>query len=123
GIPERDAHQPFATSFERYDVLPRGEDHLAKRHHPFFADGFTDHCEGLLTDFTIRHDVIGIVDIELVDFVLGHELVDLNDAPALDLNGFKLFRLDLNVFALRDLITLDDVVVLDLAARFRIHLL
>ena len=99
-------------------MLARREHHLAERHHAFLADRFADHRERLLPDFAVRHDVIGIADVELVDFVFRDELLDLDDALALDLDRFELFRLDLDVLALRDLVALDDVVVVDLAAGF-----
>jgi hypothetical protein len=34
-----------------------------------------DHGEGLLADFAIRHDVIRVVEVELVDLLAGDELV------------------------------------------------
>src|SRR5690348_11477048 len=48
-------------SIECDDMLARGEDHPSQRHHAFLADRFTNDRESLLTDFAIRHDVVGIV--------------------------------------------------------------
>ena len=103
-------------------MLARGEHHLADRDHSLLADRFADHRERLLPDLAIRHDVIGIVEIELVDLLARHELVDLDRALALDRDRFQLFRLELEVLALADLVALDDVGRLDLVAGVGIDL-
>ena len=114
-ISQRHPEQALAARFERDDVLARGEDHPGERHHAFLADRLANDRERLLAHFPVGHDVVRAVQIELVDFFLGHELVDLDRALALDGGGLELFRLDLDVFAFTDLVALDDV--------GRIHLL
>src|ERR1700726_1168229 len=52
---------------EAKPVLAGGEHHLAKRDHAFFADGVADDSKGLLPNVAVRHDVIGIAEIEFVD--------------------------------------------------------
>ncbi len=81
-------------------MLARGEHHLAERHHAFLADRLADHGKGLLADFAVGHDVIGIAQIELVDLAARHEFFDVDDVLALDGDGFELFRLELDIFAL-----------------------
>jgi hypothetical protein len=66
------------------------------------ANGFADHCECLLSNLPLRHDVVGAVEIDLVDFLARHELIDLDCAFACDRKGFKLFRRDLEVLAFAD---------------------
>src|SRR5712671_4684791 len=70
-------------------------------------------ANALLSDFAVRHDVVGAVEVDLVDLLARHELVDLDCAFALDRNGFKLFRRDLEVLAFADFVTFDDVGALD----------
>ena len=60
-------------------------------------------------DFPVRHDVIGIVEVEFVYFVLGYELIDIDNALALYRDCFQFFGRKLDIVALRDLITFDDV--------------
>jgi hypothetical protein len=62
------------------------------------------------------------LEIQFVDFFLGHELVYLNCPLALNRNRLKLFRLKLQVFALADFVALDDVGGLDFVARLGVHL-
>jgi len=78
---------------------------LPDGYHALLADGFADHSECLLSDFAVRHDVVGAVEVDLVDLLARHELVDLDCAFALDSNGFKLFRRDLKVLAFADFST------------------
>ena len=78
GIAQRHAEHALAARFERDDVLARREHHLADRDHSLLADGLADHGERLLADLAIRHDVVRVVEIELVDLLARHELVDLD---------------------------------------------
>ena len=68
-------------------MLARGEDDLADRDHTLLANGLSDHREGLLADLTVRHDVVRVVEVELVDLFARHEFVDLDGALALDRYG------------------------------------
>jgi hypothetical protein len=101
-------------------VLARGEYDLADRDHTFFVDGFTDHRERLLADLAVWNDVIRIAHVEFVDFFFRHELVDVDAPLALDRYGLKLFRIEFDVLALADLVTFDDVGLLDFITRLRI---
>jgi hypothetical protein len=56
-------------------------------------------------------------------FLARHELVDVDRALALDRDRFKLFGLDLEIFALADLVALDDVGRLHLVAALGVDLL
>jgi len=68
GHPEKS----FTARFERDDVLARGEDNPPKRHHAFLADRLANDRECLLADFAIRNEIVGAVEIQLVDFFLRH---------------------------------------------------
>jgi hypothetical protein len=63
----------------------------------------------LLSDLTVWHEVVRVIEIQLVDLVLRHELVDLDGTLALDRDGFQLFGVQLKVLALADLVPFDDV--------------
>jgi hypothetical protein len=81
-------------------VLAGREHHLADRNHALLADCFSDNSERLLTDFTIRHDVVGVVEVQLVDLFLRDKLVDVDRPLALDGDRFQLFRVKFEVLAL-----------------------
>ena len=63
----------------------------------------------MLTYFAIRHDVIRVVLIQFVNFFARHELIDFDGALTLNRDGFKLFWVELKIFALADLVSFDDV--------------
>ena len=109
GIAQRHAEQAFAAGFESDDVLARGEGHLAERDHALLADRFADHREGLLADFAVRHHIVRAVEIELVDLFPRDEFVDLDHPLAFDGDRFQLLGSQFEVFALADLVALDDV--------------
>src|SRR5207253_3156803 len=64
-------------------------------------------------------DVIGAVEVALVDLVARYKTVDVDGVVALDLNRLQFFRLDLDILSLAHLIAaallvaLDDVAGLD----------
>src|SRR5208337_2032089 len=121
-VAQRDAEKPLAARFQRNDVLAGREDDLADCDHALFADGFPDHGERLLADLSIWRDVIGAVQVEFVYLLLGHELVDIDHALALDRHGFELFGVKLDILALADLVALDDVGGLNLVPALGIDL-
>jgi hypothetical protein len=45
-----------------------------------------------------------VIEVALVDFVPGHETVDVDGVVAFDLDGFQLFLFDLDIFALFQLV-------------------
>src|SRR3984885_1038933 len=73
-------------------------------------------------DLPVRHDEIRIAHVQLIDFVLGDELVDFDGAPAFDGYRFQLFGLQLDVLPLADLVALDDIPGLDFLAGVGIDL-
>src|SRR6266404_2278672 len=121
-IPQRDAEQSLPARLQCNDVLTGREDDLANCDHALFADGFPDHGERLLADLSIWCDVIGAVQVEFVYLLLGHELVDVDHALALDCHGFEFLGTKFDVLALTDLIALDDIGGLDLVPALGIDL-
>ena len=114
--------QSLASRFQRNDVLTGCEDHLTDGHHALLSDGFADYGERLLAHFAIRHDVVRTVEVQLVDLLLGDELINIDCPLALNRDCFQLFRRKLKVFALSDLVALDDVGGFDLIAGISIDL-
>ena len=121
-ISQSDAEQSPAACLKRNDVLTRGEHDLADRHHALLADGFPNNSECLLPDLSVRGDVIGIVQVDFIDLVLGHELVDVYRALAFDRDGFEFLGIKFDIVALADFVALDDICGIDLVAAFRIDL-
>jgi hypothetical protein len=104
-------------------VLAGCEDDLADRNHALLADGLADHRERLLSDLTVGHNVIRIVEIELVDFLARHELVNVDHALALDGNRFKFLWVKLEVLPLADFVPFDDVGAFDLVSALGVNLI
>src|ERR1700722_11876131 len=83
---------------------------------------FPNNSECLLTDLSVRGNVIGVVQVDFVDLVLGHKLVDVYRALALDCDSLKLLGIKLDIVALADLIALDDICRIHFIGRFGIDL-
>jgi len=62
-----------------------------------------------LPDFAIGNEVVGAVQIQLIDFFLRDELIDFDCSFALNRDGFKLFGRNLQVLAFANFVALDDV--------------
>src|ERR1700738_275219 len=84
--------------------------------------GIASWLSDMLTDLSVRGNVIGIVQVQFVDLVLGHELVDVDRALALDRDSFELLGIKLDIFTLSDLIALDDICRIHLIGRFGIYI-
>jgi hypothetical protein len=85
-------------------VLPACEHDPTERHHVHFADGVADDGKSILSDLTVRRDVVRRIDIALVDLAPRNELVDVDGARAFKLNGLELLVLDKEILAFADLI-------------------
>ena len=120
-VPQRHAEQPLAARFKCNDVLARREYDLSDSDHTLFPDGFPDHGERLLTNLAVRGDVIRAVQIQFVDFVPWHELIDVDCALALDRDGLQLLGIDLDVLVLADFVPLDDVGRIDFVPGLRVN--
>jgi hypothetical protein len=62
----------------RSDSLISSQRVLADRDHSLLPDGLADHGERLLPDFAIPHDVVRIVQVQLVYLFSRHELIDFD---------------------------------------------
>src|SRR6202000_3317369 len=72
-----------------------------------------DHTKGLLGEFAVRRQVVGVVPVEAIDLVAGHEALDLDGLGALQLYGVDLVVGEQDVFALGDLVALHQLGALD----------
>src|SRR6266481_2816912 len=118
---QREPEQAFAARLDLDDVHARGENDSAERHHAFLADRVADDREGLLADLPIGHHVVWVVQIEVVDLLPRHELVDLDRARALYGDGLEFLGFELDVFALADFVAFDDVGRVDFLLGLRVH--
>src|SRR5215470_13722276 len=83
----------------------------------------TDDGKGILSDLTIRRDVVRRIDIALVDLAPRNELVDVDGARAFKLNGLELLVLDKKILAFADLIAARSVLPRDDLPSLGIHVL
>jgi hypothetical protein len=102
-------------------VLARCEHDLADCDHTLLANGFPDHGKCLLSNLAVGGDIVRAVQIQFIDFVLWHELIDVDCPLALDGDRFQFLGVELDVLALADLVPLDDVGRLDLVPGLRIN--
>ena len=94
------AQNAFAPRLQHDDPFALGENHAPKRHHILDAHGLADHRKSLLPHFVVGHDVIGTVEITLVDLRTRHEAIDADHVTAFDGDRLKLLILDLKIDAL-----------------------
>ena len=104
-------------------MLPACQHDPAECHHVHFADGVTDDRKGILSDLTIRRDVVRRIDIALVDLALRNELIDVDGSRAFNLNGLELLVLYNEILAFADLIPSRNVLPRDDLAGPGIHIL
>ena len=79
----------------------------------FGAHRIADDRKRFLADAIGGREIVGRVEIELVDLVARHEALDVDGVVALELDRLDLVILDLDELALGDLVTLDLAVALD----------
>ena len=117
GIAQDRGEQSLAERLEQDHALAAGEDHAGNARLALVAHGVADDGESLLGDLVVRGDVVGRLEIALVDLLARHEALDVDRVGALDLDRVELLVLDEDVGALADLVALDLLVVLDRLAR------
>jgi hypothetical protein len=81
-------------------VLPVRHDDLHKRNTLFILHGVANNDESFDSCLPVRRDVVGLVQITLVDIGPGHESVDVDGMSALDLDRPKLLFVDFNILPL-----------------------
>ena len=100
GIAQRGAEQALAERLDRHHVLAVGQHDAGERDAVLVLHGVADHGKGVDAGLAVRDDVIGMVEIALVDLVLWHKTVDVDGVVALDLDGVELVLFDLEYLPL-----------------------
>src|SRR5262249_31676630 len=121
GIAQGHAEQPALERLQHYHALPARQHDPSERHHVEVADGIPDHGERLLPDLVGRSQIIGVLQIALIDLGLGHELIDIDGVSALDLDLLDFLVVDLDVLAFADLVAATHLLPRDRLAGLRIH--
>ena len=122
GVVQEHAKDPLVARLQRDDVLAGRQHHAAERHHALLPDGVADDTECLLTGLAIGDDVVGTVDVEIVDLIAWNELVDADDTGRLNIDRLEVLVGDLDVTVAR-LLALHDLVGLHHVARLGVDLL
>src|SRR5436309_3154043 len=124
GISQRNAEQAFAERLDRNDMLAIGQDDACKRDAPLVLHGIANHRECVDAGLAVGRDVIGAIDVALVDLLHRYKAVNVDGMGTFDLNGFQLFLGNLDVLALFQLITAGLLFALDHVAGLGVdHLL
>src|SRR4029077_3448479 len=116
-IPERGAEQTLAAGLKHDNALPLGQDDPPQGYHALVAHGVADDRKRLQRNLVLRNQIIGAVDVALVDLGFRHKAIDVDRVTALDRDGVELFVLDLQVDALIDFVTPPLIVGIDWVAR------
>src|SRR5882757_3452000 len=103
-------------------MFARGQYHSGKRNHPFLLDRLSDHRVCLSTDLSIRDDVVGPIQIDVIDFDSRYESVNVDRVSSFDRNSLELILGYFNVAAFAQLIAHHDVFGVDLTAGLGIEL-
>src|SRR5437868_2595704 len=99
GIAQGGAKQAIAERLDRNDMFAVGQDDAGQRHPIAILHGVADHGKGVDAGLAVRGDVIGVVEVALVDLVPWHKTVDVDGVVALDLNRLEFLLFDLDIFA------------------------
>jgi hypothetical protein len=113
--------QAFAPGLDGHGVLAVGEYDARQGHSALVLHGIADDGKSLLPALRIARDIVGTLVVALVDLLLRHEGVDVDRMRAMDLDGFQLLGLDLDVLAPGDLVAPPLFVLTNRFAGFLIH--
>ena len=121
GIFERARHEALAARLQHDDALAAVEDDAAEAHDLLLRHRLANDCEGLLGDLAARREIIGRVDVDVVDLGAGHEALDVDGVCRLDRDLVDLVLFHDHVFALADLVAFDLVRGIDDLLGLRIN--
>ena len=79
----------------------------AEPDHVLLLHRLADHRERLVGDLVVRHDVEGLVEIDLVHLVARHERLDVDRVGAFERHLVELVLLEQHVLPVVDLVALD----------------
>src|SRR5262249_44853675 len=117
------AYQTASLRFNGDYVLAPCQHDPTERNHVQLRNGVANDGKSLLTNRAIRGNVVGRVDITLIDLIFWNELVNIDGARAFDLDGLYFLILNNHVLALCDVIVAHHVVPRDGVAGLRIDIL
>ena len=80
------------------------QNHSRKSHTILILHRIANDCEGLGADLFRGSDIVGLVKVAIVDLRSRHEAVDFNRVGALQLHGFELVFVDLNIVTFAHLV-------------------
>ena len=113
GIAQRGGHQPLVPGLEHDDPLALRQHDTTERDHVLAAHGLADHRKCVLPDLAVRRDVVGAVQIPLVDLLARDERVDFDGVLALDRKGVEFVVVHRDVGVLGVFVAAALVVALD----------
>src|SRR5271155_2434513 len=117
GIAQCGSHQPLVPGLEHDHPFAFRQHDTTERHRAFATHGLADHGKGFLASLVVRHDVIGVVQVSLVDLLARNERVDVDGVVALDRNGIEFIIVHRNVGVLGILVAAALFVGLDWLTR------
>src|SRR6185437_6575926 len=112
-VSQRLPEQALAPRLKHDRPLAFGQHHAPQRDHALAAHRVADDRERLKRHLALRNEVVGALDVALVDLGFRHEAVDVDRMAALDRDRVELLVLDLQVDALVDLVAPPLVVGID----------
>src|SRR5215472_5830256 len=122
-ITQRRTYKAPALRLESDHMLAPRQHHPTERDHVQLCNGVANDGKSLLTNCAIRRNVVGRVDIPLIELIAWNELVNIDGARAFNLDGLYFSILNNHVLALCDLIAAHHVVPRDHLAGLRIDIL
>ena len=113
GIAQRLEHHPAPAGFQADDIFLAAHRQLADADLVRPLERFAEHDERFLGEIVGRHDEIGLVVIDRIDVAEVDELGQLERLAAFQFDLLDLLGLEQDIFALLDLIALEDFVAVD----------
>jgi hypothetical protein len=105
-IVQADCHDPLVARLQHHQALAPKQHDASKAYLLLGPHGVADDGKGFLADAIGRREVIGRIEIELIDLLARHEALDVDGMIALDLHRLQLVVLEHDVLALGDLVAL-----------------
>jgi hypothetical protein len=105
-IVQADCHDPLVARLQHHQALAPKQHDASKAYLLLGPHGVADDGKGFLTHAIGGRQVIGRIEIELVDLLARHEALDVDRVIALDLHRLELVVVEHDVLAFGDLVAL-----------------
>jgi hypothetical protein len=99
GIAQGKSHQTAAACLEVDDVFSARQDNTTESNQLHFGYRIADDRKGILSHLAVGSDVVGGVDVSVIDLASWNELINFNRTGAFDLHGIDLLIFDKEVLA------------------------